>query len=91
MVINGFVWSHERIQHIARHNVESSEVEEILHNPYIIVRERNGKYGLCGETDTGRLLTVIIERQDNDMYRVITAYDMNKGQKALYFKHIREE
>jgi uncharacterized DUF497 family protein len=85
MVINGLIWDIWNIQHITIHGVTTDEVEEVLGNPYVELRGRFGRHMMIGKTDTGRLLRVIIEqRQDNDIYYVISAFDASKENRRLY-------
>ncbi|HEV8319028.1 MAG TPA: DUF4258 domain-containing protein [Vicinamibacterales bacterium] len=68
--------------HIYRHNVQESEVEEVLVKP---IEDRAGTEGsrvAIGQTEAGRYLRVIyLPDPQPDSAFVITAYDL--GPKAL--------
>ena len=89
MIINGFIWDLENIQHIARHQVAPSEAEEVLSSDCFVTKEREGRLGLLGVTSAGRFLIVIIERRDNDFYRPYTAYDMSIRQRDFYLSLLK--
>jgi len=57
-----FIWTEENIEHIARHQVEPHEVEEVRSNVSSFRKGRYGRYYLIGQTDAGRWLFVVIEK-----------------------------
>jgi len=65
------------VQHIAEHDLNKEEVEEVLIDP-----ERRGKSrssGLpivFGTTSTGRFIAVIFQEIDADTAKPVTAYDI---------------
>ena len=60
MKIYEFVWTEERIEHIARHGVEPEELEEACFGRPLVRRAKatgkNPLYQVFGRTDAGRLL-----------------------------------
>jgi uncharacterized DUF497 family protein len=73
---------------IPAHRIKAEEVERALSNDPIPIYEqdvnREVRYVYYGETDAGRLLAVVlVERGEN--IRVVTAYDLDAGQKRNYF------
>jgi uncharacterized DUF497 family protein len=63
-------------------------VEFVLANSPILIYDQNVagelRFIYYGETDGGRLLAVVFTERD-DLIRVVTAYDLDAGQKKDYF------
>jgi uncharacterized DUF497 family protein len=69
------------------HRIKTAEVETALSNDPILIHEQNVegevRYVYYGETESGWLLAVVfIEREEK--IRVVTAYDLDAGQKKDY-------
>lgn len=80
MLIWELIWPEDRIEHIARHNVEPHEVEEVCFSEPFVQRAKsegeNPVYYILGQTFAGRyLFCVIIKFPDGRGYP-ITARDM---------------
>ena len=74
-----FIWDAGNVPHIQRHKVEPEEAEEALTDParlsgqtYRDVRTGEPRSIVVGETEDGRLLTVIFTVRDANI-RVVTA------------------
>lgn len=91
MTIHGFIWDEQNIQHIAKHSIAPSEVDEMLSHPWVGTKERFGRFGLFGVSRTSRYLVAIIEQRNNDMFYVITAFEMDKEYKEFYLKEVVNE
>jgi len=78
-----FEWDDWNIAHIAQHNVEPDEVEEVFVNFHIIRKSHQGKKIAYGQTLDGRYLFVVFVYRDSRMY-TITARDMTKREKQFY-------
>jgi uncharacterized DUF497 family protein len=61
------------IAHIARHGVSVPEVEEACRGHYISRPSRDGRYLLVGTASSGRVLTVIVEFEQDGSTFVVTA------------------
>jgi len=84
-----FQWDRGNLGKIKAHKIEQEDAEQALLNSPILVYsqevESEPRFVYYGETNTGRLLAVIItERGDN--IRVVTAYDLDAGQRRDYVK-----
>jgi uncharacterized DUF497 family protein len=83
----GFDWDEANIAHIAEHDVEPYEAEEVVTNRPIDLdsQTRNGELRLMqiGETETGRVLIVVTTLRDKKT-RVVTAWPANKAYRAFY-------
>jgi uncharacterized protein len=88
MKIHAFLWSDERIDHIAQHDVEPEEVEEACYGQPLILRGRsegpNPVFYILGQTDAGRyLFCVVIQFPDGNGYPV-TARPMTIKEERRY-------
>lgn len=78
-----------RDDHIARHNVTMTEVEEVVFGMHSIRRERNGYYRLVGQTDAGRYLTIFVVPFGGGVYSLVTARDATASERRKYRKQRR--
>ena len=88
MKIQNITWDQETVDHIARHAVSPEEVEQVLFNDEdvpIIMRGRENKYLIYGETDSGRFLFIVWVSKYRKT-RIITARDMTIKEKQFYRK-----
>jgi uncharacterized DUF497 family protein len=88
VVINELEWDDENIEHIARHKVSPKEVEDVCFGLHISEKSGGSRYVLSGQSGEGRYLNVVVERISKGLFRPITAYQMNEGQKARYRKRV---
>jgi uncharacterized protein len=82
MAINEIVWPGDRIEHIALHQIQPFEVEEVCFGVSLILRAKssgeNPVYYVLGQTLSGRyLFCVIIHIPDGKGYP-ITAREMTR-------------
>jgi uncharacterized DUF497 family protein len=82
-----FDWDSNNLRKIRAHQIKSKEAEEALSNDPIPIYEQDIegeiRYVYYGETDSGRLLAVILVER-GEKIRVVTAYDLDAGQKKEY-------
>jgi uncharacterized DUF497 family protein len=88
MRITELEWDDENINHIARHNVNPEEVEDVCFGLNLSERESHNRYILGGQTSSGRYINVVIERAGWGTFRPITAFEMDEKQKARYRKRM---
>jgi uncharacterized DUF497 family protein len=86
-----FQWDEANRRHIARHDVSMEEFEQVMKNGpldlHIQYDEDDGlRYEQVGETDRGRILTVITTWRD-ERVRPVTAWDSSRADKLIYLKH----
>jgi uncharacterized protein len=75
MRIGKIIWSEDRIEHIARHNISPEEIEEVCFSRPFIQRAKskgeNPVYYILGQTVAGHyLFCVIIQFPDKNGYPV---------------------
>ena len=77
------------LRKIKAHRITQAEVEEALPREPILVYEQDAddgvRYFYYGETVRGRMVAVVLTDSDNGI-RVITAYDLDAGQKRGYLE-----
>jgi uncharacterized DUF497 family protein len=84
VVISGFEWDDDNIFHIERHEFTPEEVEEVLAGNRKVRRTGQKRYIGLGETLDGRLAFVVFRRLPGGVVRVITARDMDAGERRLF-------
>ena len=84
MVISGFEWDDNNIFHIERHEFTPEEVEEVFAGDHKVRRTRQQRYIALGETLDGRLAFIVFRQLSGGQVRVITARDMDAGERRLY-------
>jgi uncharacterized DUF497 family protein len=88
-----FEWDRNNLGKIRAHKIKREAAEQALLNNPIPVYEQDvegeRRFVYYGETNAGRLLAVIVtERGDN--IRVVTAYDLDAGQRRDYLERRAE-
>lgn len=82
-----FDWGTNNLRKIRAHRINAEEVERALSNVPILIYEQDvegeTRYAYYGETDSGRLLAVVLVER-GQIIRVVTAYDLDAGQKKDY-------
>ena len=83
--IEDVIWDGNNLEHIAHHGVRPAEVEEVLwDDPWFEKRRGRQRYQVFGQTDSGRYLLVILDREYNSIFYVVTARDMTETEKRHY-------
>ena len=82
-----FDWDANNLRKILAHRIKCEEVEKALSNGPIPIYEQDvegeARYVYYGETESRRLLAiVVVERREK--IRVVTAYELDAGQKKDY-------
>jgi len=85
-----FHWDNGNIDHIALHKVTPEEAEQVVINdPFdvgTLVRNGEARTVHLGETDTGRVLVVVVTERE-ELYRVVTARPADRKERAFYSNH----
>ena len=84
-----FEWDRNNLRKIQAHRIKREEAEQALLNDPMPIYEQDIEGELrvvyYGETNAGRLLAVILTER-RDVLRVVTAYDLDAGQKRDYLR-----
>lgn len=88
-----FEWDRYNLRKIRAHRIKREEAEQALLNDPIPIYEQEvegePRFVYYGETNAGRLLAVILSERTDDL-RVVTAYDLDAGQKRDYLRRRRD-
>lgn len=86
--LDELLWDAWNEEHVLRHGVEPREVEEAVFDASSLVLRTRGKdqtrYVILGLTDAGRYLFVVLEPQAGNRAYVITARDMDDGERRRF-------
>jgi uncharacterized DUF497 family protein len=91
-----FDWDEHNEGHIAAHQVERTEVEEVLANRPVRIEirtdARSGEERVLelGHTNAGRVLFVAWTPR-GELTRPVTAFDANRKTRAAYERRLHEE
>ena len=84
-----FDWDQNNSKKIRAHRIKRAEVEDVLSRDPILVYEQDAdgeaRYVYYGETEHNRMLAVVLTERE-DKIRVITAYELDAGQKRDYLE-----
>lgn len=84
-----FEWGRNNLRKIRAHRIKREEAEQALINDPMPIYEQDVEGELrvvyYGETNAGRLLGIILTERRYDL-RVVTAYDLDAGQKRDYLR-----
>jgi uncharacterized protein len=84
MKIHEFIWSDERIEHIAAHGVSPQEVEEVCFGQAWVRRTKsegtNPVYLVLGQTEAGRYLFCVVIRFPDGKGFPVTARLMTRSE-----------
>lgn len=83
MVIRKLIWDGWNIDHIARHNVEPEEVQEVCSRRNLFERGKDGTYQITGQTESGRYLNIVVVPRGNGFYAVTARDADDKERKRL--------
>ena len=78
-----------REEHIAQHGVSVAEVEEVVFGTPLVNRVRERRYGLIGQTEAGRYLTVILAPRGRGVYGLVTAREATQAERRRYQQYTR--
>jgi len=91
--IADLVFDEHNEREMARHGVVSDEVDQILGNRNVVLRNPRGEAGsvlLIGETDGGRLLTVALAPTvEPTTWRAATAFEAGRHHRTLFDRRYR--
>ncbi|MDP2662278.1 MAG: BrnT family toxin [Dehalococcoidia bacterium] len=79
----------DREEHIGRHHVSVDEVEEVIYGKHVNFRARHGYYGLVGQTESGRYLTIFIAHRGGGLYGLAPARDADDAERRMYHRRSR--
>lgn len=85
MVITELIWTDDNVDHLAEHGVTPREVQDVIwDDPRFERRRGRQRYHVYGQTSGGRYLFVVLEREYDIVFYVVTARDMTNREKNYY-------
>jgi uncharacterized DUF497 family protein len=82
-----FEWDRNNVGKIRAHNIEREEAEQALLNHPIPIYEQyvegELRFVYYGEANAGRLVAAVVTERP-DALRIVTAYDLDAGQRRDY-------
>ncbi len=82
--ITRLVWDAWNIAHIARHEVTPDEVEEVCHDDPLASATDSGRIRLIGPNLDGKILTVILDPEEEGVYYVVTARSASRKERRRF-------
>lgn len=80
-------WTDASEEHIARHNVLPSEVEQVLFSrPRWQTPSREGTTVVFGQTDAGKYLAIVTAPADDGGTYIVTARSMTATERKAFLK-----
>lgn len=89
MEIYELEWDDHNIDHIAEHEVNPEEVEDVCFGLHIAIG-KGSRYILSGQTSAGRYLNVVIQKRGPGVFRPVTAFEMSDKYKRTYRKRMHK-
>lgn len=85
VVIRKLIWDEWNVEHISRHHVVPSEVEEVKQSDPLVQEGNAGRVVIIGQTKAGRFLEVVLDPENaaGDYY-VVTAHTASRKDRTLY-------
>jgi uncharacterized protein len=85
--IRKLIWDARNKRHIARHNVDPEEVEDVVFgNPFPERGKIRKRLVLVGKTQEKRVLEVLLQNHGAGEWYPLTAYDASEEKKAVYIR-----
>jgi uncharacterized DUF497 family protein len=85
--VHALSWDDENEAHMAKHGVTPREVNQMVENPHLLVRNRKHKRArllMIGRTHGGRALCVPLAKTPEDhVWRPVTAFAASEAQTKL--------
>ena len=84
MKIESIHWDDANIEHIARHGLSPSDIEDLCFGEHIVFKGREKRYILYGQTRAGNMLMIVLQRLHEQVYKPLTARTMTENEKHSY-------
>lgn len=89
MKIGGLKWDDENIEHISKHSITPSDIEDVCFGTHITYPARYKRYLVYGKTYHGKYIKVVLEHLYGTMFRPKTSYLMTESEKGKYKRKIQ--
>lgn len=85
------IWDEWNKEHIKKHNVTVSEIEEVFRSTKITKQSYLNRILILGKTKKNRLLTVVISTEKQESPYVVSARDMSKKERRYYYEQTKTD
>lgn len=82
--VRRLIWNRRNVEHISQHNILPKEVEEVCHGAPWVVRTKQKRLRIIGQTENGRYLMIIIAPEGGGVYYPITVRDTTGAERRRY-------
>jgi uncharacterized protein len=87
-------WDDNNISHIAKHDVDPEEVEDVFSNYFFVRKDPDSKSNnetryIVSGVAKGRYLDVIIQKVQGSLYRPVNAWEMSPNYAKSYRKRLK--
>jgi len=83
ITIEKLIWDEWNITHISRHQIKYHEVEQACYHYLKALKTYNNRIMILGQSNNGKLITVILAKQIKNNYYVVTARNMSKEERKF--------
>ena len=91
--VHNLEWDEAGEEHVAKHGLTVREVNQIVANPHVVVRNRKDRrahYLMIGSTHGGEIVTVALQKtREAGTWRVATAYPATDAQQQVFKRDVR--
>ena len=84
IIVKKLIWDDYNIEHIKKHKVAVSEVENLAKNMAVHKRVKKGRYLMIGRVGT-RILSAVISRKGSGVYFPVSARDSDKYERRILY------
>lgn len=84
ILVEHLIWSDANIAHIARHQINPSEVEEVCFGEHMATDSYGGRVLVIGSTQDGKVLTIILHEKEERVFFPVTARPASRKERKLY-------
>lgn len=86
-----FSWDDWNMEHIKKHDVSKAEVEQAFHSKIYIADSYFARKIILGKTKKGRLLTIVVSFEKQKEPYVVSARDMSKKERRIYYEKAKSD
>lgn len=90
LVVKKLIWDDWNVEHIKKHKVTVSEVENLAKNVALHKKAKQGRYAIIGRVGS-RILTAIVDRRGLGIYYPVTARDSAKKERRKLYEREEEK
>ena len=85
MRIRSLQWDDANLEHIiGKHGLSPNDVEDVCFGAHYAFSVKHNRKAVYGQTASGRYLLVVLQRLYGSVYRVVTARDMTRSERAKF-------